>query len=226
MRSFVSLIACIGGLLFAPSLAMADQPQCPFFRPDCCSKKEASCNLPAGCSCQDFEAVASETGKTKKRQSRRNKMSAQSRPLPANMTGTWRIAGRVPSDEPQCSRQCGGRPVRCVTRCGPRPPPSNTCSFVVTSRTFNVVARETSRGITAKVDDSITLSGYRESASSAFLAAQAYYPEFACTANVSLRVFSNVFSSDLLLGSAQVDWTCRDPQRSCFVKYTGTFDQL
>ena len=177
MRNYFCLLAILTGIAIAPPLAAADEAQCPFFKPDCCSKGDSECNLPQGCSCSDFEATTPAKNGQRKFARRAGVMSKRGTLLPSNLTGTWRVTGSVPSSEPQCRTVCSGRPIRCIRTCGPTPPPTNTCSFVVTSRTFNVVARETSRGITAKVDDKITLSGSRNSASSATMAGSGYYSE-------------------------------------------------
>lgn len=227
MKKYLCLVAILGGVVVAPPMAVADGPQCPFFKPDCCSKPESSCNLPEGCSCSEFDVEAAPKDKRRKFAKRGGTMSKKDVKLPSNMTGTWRVTGSVPSAEPRCTYVCdNSRPRNCSRRCGPTPPPNNTCSFAVTNKTFTVVARETSRGVTARIDERITLSGYRSGASSIIMAGTAFYPEYGCTANVTLTISPYPFSRELSGASATVNWSCSDARRSCYVKYAGTIDQL
>ncbi len=204
--------------------ASAEEPHCPFFKPECCSKDASQCNLPEGCSCQDFEDSGLSVVYGSKNKSKRPRPIARTSALPATFSGSWTVSGEV-RDPKSCVRcTCsGGRDQfgRCRGgyHCTPPCPIENTCSFTPTSRTFNLVARESSRGLSAQVDNRTTLSGYRSSSTSVIMAATAYYSEFRCRANTSLAI-TGVFAT--LNAKARVDWVCDDPSRSCFTTYYGT----
>ncbi len=226
MNKCILAIAVSVVAIMVPASGSADGASCPIFKPSCCTEQAPACILPSGCSCSDFEAPSSPFAKLAARKSARHRGTARSKSLSSDMTGTWRISGSVRPPGPPCIRCTIANQRGCSNSCPPAPPPSNTCTFVPTSKTFNVLARETRGRISARVDDRITLSGSRSSPTTVFMAGGAYYPEYACRANTSLTMRTLGPGGGTVFGEARVDWTCNAAGRSCYTIYSGIITKI